>query len=41
MPLGGPRLTWEDHIKIDLREKGNEIVDCIDLLNTVGNLWVP
>jgi hypothetical protein len=26
-PLGRPRLRWNDNIKMDLRERGSEIVD--------------
>jgi hypothetical protein len=50
-PLGRPRRRWVDNIKIDLREKGWDGVDRIDmvqdrdkwraLVSTVMNLWVP
>jgi hypothetical protein len=50
-PLGRPRCTWVDNIKMDLREIGWDGVDRIDmaqdrdqwraLLNTVLNLQVP
>jgi hypothetical protein len=50
-PLGSPRRTWLDHIKLDLREIGWDDMDWIDLaqdwdhwralLNTIINLRVP
>jgi hypothetical protein len=50
-PLGRPRRTWEDNIKMDLGEIGFGDVDWIhlaqdrdrwrDLVNTVMNLRVP
>jgi hypothetical protein len=50
-PLGRPRRTWMDNIKMDLREIGWDGVDWIDmaqdrdhwraLVNTVVNLRVP
>jgi hypothetical protein len=50
-PLGRPRRSWVDNIKMDLREIGGDGVDWIDmaqhrdqwraLLNTVLNLRVP
>jgi hypothetical protein len=50
-PLGRPRRTWVDNIKIDLREIGWDGMDWIDLaqdrdkwralVNTVMNLRVP
>jgi hypothetical protein len=50
-PLGRPRRTWVDNIKMDLREIGWDGVDWIDrtqdrdqwraLGNTVLNLRVP
>jgi hypothetical protein len=50
-PLGRPRCTWEDNIKLDLREirinEGNWIqlaqgrVQWWAFVNTVMNLWVP
>jgi hypothetical protein len=50
-PLGRPRRTWVDNIKIDLREIGWDVVDWFDLaqdrdqwralVNTVMNLRVP
>jgi hypothetical protein len=50
-PLGRPRHTWEDNIKMDLRETGFGNVDWIHLardkemwraiVNTVMNLRVP
>jgi len=48
--LGRPRRTWEDNIKIDLREVGGggdwmELAQDRDrwqaLVNTVMNFWVP
>jgi hypothetical protein len=50
-PLGRPRRRWVDNIKMDLRERGCDGVDWIDmaqdrdhwraLVNTVLNLRVP
>jgi hypothetical protein len=50
-PLGRPRHTCEDNIKMDLREVGLDVMDWINLardrdrqlglVNTVMNLWVP
>jgi hypothetical protein len=50
-PLGRPRRSWVDNIKMDLREIGWDSVDWIDMaqdrdqwrapLNTVLNLLVP
>jgi hypothetical protein len=47
-PLGRPRHTWEDNIKMDFREIGFGDVDWAQdrdrwqaLVNTVMNLWVP
>jgi hypothetical protein len=50
-PLGRPRHSWEDNIKMDLREIEFGDVDWIHwaqdrdrwraLMNTVMNLWVP
>jgi hypothetical protein len=50
-PLGRPRRTWVDNIKMDLREIGWHGMDWIDLaqdrhqwralVNTVMNLRVP
>jgi hypothetical protein len=50
-PLGRPRLRWEDHIRIDLRDIGWEGMDWMHLpqyrdqwqalVNTVMNLRVP
>jgi len=50
-PLGRPRSTWEDNIKMDLHEVGCESMDWIKLaqvrdrwralVNAVMNLWVP
>jgi hypothetical protein len=50
-PLGKLRHTWEDNIKMDLREIGREGVDCTHLtqdrdqwravVNTIMNIWVP
>jgi hypothetical protein len=50
-PLGTTRRRWEDNIKTDLRERGNDGVNCIRLaqdsvqwrafVNTVMNLRVP
>ena len=30
-PLGRPRRSWEDNIKMDLQEVGCEGMDCIEL----------
>ena len=50
-PLGRPRCSWEDNIKIDLQEVGLEVIDWIELaqdrdrwralVNAVMNLRVP
>jgi hypothetical protein len=50
-PLGRPRHRWVDNIKMDLREKGIDGVNWIQLvqdrvqwqafLSMVMNLWVP
>jgi hypothetical protein len=50
-PLVGPRLRWEDNVKMDLQEVGCEGMDWIGLaqdidrwraiVNAVMNLWVP
>ena len=48
-PLGRPRHTWEDNIKVDLREVGCDAGDWTDLAQVqwqtyvwmVMNLWVP
>jgi hypothetical protein len=50
-PLGRPRRKWEDNIKMDLRERGIDMVNWIWLaqdrvqrrafMNTVMNLRVP
>ena len=50
-PLGRPRRTWEDNIKMDLQEVGCGGMECIDLtedrerwwafVNAVRNLRVP
>jgi hypothetical protein len=49
-PLGRPRHTWEDNVKMDLREIGTNGTNWIQLaqdrvqwracVNTVMNLWV-
>jgi hypothetical protein len=49
--VGKPRRKWVDNIKMDLRERGWDGVDCIDIaqdrdlwrdfVNTVLNLRVP
>jgi len=51
IPLGRPRLTWEDNIKMNLQEMGCEGMDWMDLaqdrdrwrafVNAVMNLRVP
>jgi hypothetical protein len=50
-PLGRPRRSWVDNIKIDLREIGWDFMDWIDLandrerwgarLNTIMSLLAP
>jgi hypothetical protein len=50
-PLGRPKHRWVDNIIIDLREKGLDGMDWIDLaqdrdqwralVDMVMNLWVP
>jgi hypothetical protein len=43
-PVGRPRCTWVDNIKMDLREVGWDGMDSIDLaqdMNAVMNLRVP
>jgi hypothetical protein len=50
-PLGRPRRTWEDNIKMDLQEVGVWCGDWIEsgqdrdrwgaLVRTVKNLWFP
>ena len=50
-PLGRPRRSWEDNIKMDLQEVGCWGMDWIELaqvrdrwgalVNAVMNLWVP
>ena len=50
-PLGKPRRRWEDNIKMDLREVGGGVGECMDLaqhrdrrralVGTVRNLRVP
>jgi hypothetical protein len=50
-PLGRPRHRWEDNIKMDIRGRGINGVNWIQLardrvqwqafVNTVMNLWVP
>jgi hypothetical protein len=50
-PIGRPRRIWIDNIKMDLLEKGLNIVDWIDLaqdryswralVNSVMNLRIP
>jgi hypothetical protein len=50
-PLGRPRRSWVDNIKIGLTEIGLDVMDCIDLahdrdqrkvhVSTVMNLRVP
>jgi len=49
-PFGRPRCTWEDNIRMDVREIGWEVVDWKHLaqvrdvwravVNMVMNLWV-
>ena len=49
--LGRPRLTWEDNIRMDLKEVGINMRNLVDLaqdkgywrvlVNMVLNLWVP
>jgi hypothetical protein len=50
-PLGRPRHRWEHNVKLNLREKGINVANCIRLfqdrvqwrafVNTVMNLRVP
>jgi hypothetical protein len=50
-PLGKPKRSWKDNIKIDLQEVGGGRVDWIDLardrdrcralVDTVRDFWVP
>jgi hypothetical protein len=40
-PLGRPRHRWVGNIKTDLREIGWDVMDWIDLVNTVMNLRIP
>jgi hypothetical protein len=50
-PLGRPRRSWEDNIKMDLQEVGSDGMDWIELaqdrdrwrvfVNAVVNLVVP
>jgi hypothetical protein len=50
-PLGRPRNRWEDNIRMDLREIGQDNVDWMQLaqnrdqwwvlVNTVTNLQIP
>jgi hypothetical protein len=50
-PLGRPRCTWEDNIKMDVQEVGGGCVDWMELaedrdrwwalVSTVKNLRVP
>jgi len=41
-PLGRPRCSWEDNIKLDLREIGIDVANRIQLVqDTVMILWVP
>jgi hypothetical protein len=50
-PLGRSRRRWVDNIKMDLRERGWDDIDWIDLaedrnqwralVNTAMNFWVP
>jgi len=50
-PLGRPRPTWEDNIRMDLREIGWEVINWMyltqdrnpwqDVANTVMKFWDP
>jgi hypothetical protein len=37
-PLGGPRLRWEDNIKVYFKDVGWEVMDWIDLAQD-RNRW--
>jgi hypothetical protein len=37
-PLGRPRRRWEDNIKMDLRETGIDVANCIQLALCRGRL---
>jgi hypothetical protein len=38
-PLGRPRHRWEDNIKIDLREIGIDVTNCIRLAQDRVQWW--
>jgi hypothetical protein len=50
-PLGSPRLRWEDHIRMNLKEIGINTRNWVELaqdrsdwrapVNAALNLWVP
>jgi hypothetical protein len=38
-PLGRPGLRWEDNIKMNVKEKGEDGVDWINLVRDKGEGW--
>jgi len=38
-PLGKPRRRWKEDITVDLKERGREDVDSIQLVDCGGFLW--
>jgi hypothetical protein len=39
IPLGRPRHSWEDNIKMDLQEVGCEGMDWIELVHNRDRWW--
>jgi len=39
VPLGRPRLRWEDNIKMDLQEVGCGDMDWVDLVQDRDKWW--